>query len=249
MTSLPIFVLNLDRSAERLAWCRERLEREGLELTRVRGVDGTRLSSEEIGAVYDSALNRRHYFISLTSGEVGAYLGHLAAWRRIIADGVEAALVLEDDFACPGSMSELVQAIRRWPVEYDLLRLYGRPTGPGRSLGPLLPGLMVEHRAVASIGCVAQVVSRRGAEKLLSTMMPITRPVDVEMQFWWRHQIIMHNVVPAPFTTQTELQRRSEVKFGQPRLTRDRIRREALRPAFRSWLGLLSRIHWMRRPR
>lgn len=244
MNSLPIYVLNLDRSTSRLDWCEDRLGREGLRFTRIPGVDGTRLSQAEIAAVYDERKNRKHYFMPLTSGEIGAYLGHLAAWKRLLEDNAEAALVLEDDFAIERSLAELVEAIERRPMCFDLLRLYGRPGGPRRGLGWLVPGLRVEERAISSVGCVAQVITRECARKLINTMIPIVRPVDVELQFWWQHDLTIHHVQPAPITTHGELQRRSEVKFAQPRLTRAKIRRELLRPLFRLKLALMSLWFW-----
>jgi hypothetical protein len=81
---------------------------------------------------------------------------------------------------------------------------------------------------------------------MLASMLPIAMPVDVEIQFWWRHNLVLHNAVPAPITTETELHGRSEVQFGQRKPLRDKVRRELMRPVFRGWLGLCSRFHWMR---
>ena len=54
-----------------------------------------------------------------------------------------------------------------------------------------------DSRAVHPKFCVGQVISRRGAEKLLAGTLPMHRPVDVEMQYPWETGIDLLAVAPS----------------------------------------------------
>lgn len=94
---MKTYLINLDRSTERLARERELFDRCGVPFERVPGVDGRKLSAEEIRR----ACNRFRFFLSTTRrvivGEIGVALAHLECWRRLLASGEDRAAIFEDD--------------------------------------------------------------------------------------------------------------------------------------------------------
>jgi glycosyl transferase family 25 len=95
---LKAYVINLERSADRRRYQQRQLERLGMEYELVPGVDGRTLSSD---ALVDN----------LTLGVVGCALGHLNAYRQVLADREEIALVLEDDAALPEHTPRVLEAL------------------------------------------------------------------------------------------------------------------------------------------
>lgn len=106
MSTLPqIYVINMDRSTDRLQRISTQLAREGLEFIRIPGVD---MAGRDPGAegLYSPRKAQRVFGRDLTSGEVGCYLGHLAALRAVVAGNADRALVLEDDAEIPAGFAE-----------------------------------------------------------------------------------------------------------------------------------------------
>lgn len=63
------------------------LARHGIEFERIEAVDGRSLPDPEIDSVYDKAANRRQARYDLIRPEIGCYLSHIEAWRRIAGGG------------------------------------------------------------------------------------------------------------------------------------------------------------------
>ena len=60
-------------------------------------IDGGALSLEDIRKVYVRQLHAPRFYFSLNRAEIGAFLSHRAAWRRIVAEDLDYAIVFEDD--------------------------------------------------------------------------------------------------------------------------------------------------------
>lgn len=94
---MKAFLINLDRDTERLAAADAQLRRLGIAYERVKAVDGKGLSRAEIrrNVARTRALwaNGSMY----TPGQIGCWLSHTGIYRRMLAERIPAALVLEDD--------------------------------------------------------------------------------------------------------------------------------------------------------
>ena len=94
---MKTYLVNLDRCPARLAFVREQLERFSLPFERVSAVDGKSLRRIEIfrkcSQLHAFAIHNRY----LMRGEIGCALSHLEVYRRMAAENVDLALVLEDD--------------------------------------------------------------------------------------------------------------------------------------------------------
>ncbi|MGA7323464.1 MAG: glycosyltransferase family 25 protein [Rhodomicrobium sp.] len=88
---IPILVINLDRSTDRLRDITQKLNGMNLAFERIAAVDGKDLTEQQKRAVYRKRLWRRE----LTSGEIGCYLSHLKAIRYMLAKQMDRAIILE----------------------------------------------------------------------------------------------------------------------------------------------------------
>src|ERR1700744_466352 len=89
-----VYVINLERSPDRLRHMRTQAARVALAFERLDGVDGETLSAAELDG-YRAA----HAPRPLTPGEVGCWLSHQRFWRALAAGDSPWGLVLEDDVA------------------------------------------------------------------------------------------------------------------------------------------------------
>ncbi len=81
---IDFFVINLDRSPERLADIRADMAAEGIDLIRIAGVDGKTIPEAERTLLDEPTFLRRHGKRPV-AGEYGCYLSHLKAIDAIAA--------------------------------------------------------------------------------------------------------------------------------------------------------------------
>lgn len=114
----------------------------------------------------------------MTRGEVGCSYSHQRIWAHVIAAGLPGALILEDDAELPPGLPQWLERAQRHAREWDILYLgftqWARTQpvehAPGFVIPDLAGGWHVMH---------AYLVTRAGAQGLLSGALPIRAPVDL----------------------------------------------------------------------
>lgn len=201
------YLINLDRSPQRLAAMQARLQAAGLAFERVPAVDGNTL--DDAAFARHSPANR--YYKPLRRGEIGCYLSHLDTLRRFVASGLPYALVLEDDVVLEdGFCALLAEAIAlharsRDPLlAWDVLKL-AKQRRRFVDLAPLGPThRLVEYGLSVPITTAAAVWTRAGAQRWLQHYHGVTRPVDCDLQHPWESGLNILSVHPAPIVAGTE---------------------------------------------
>lgn len=178
------YVINLARSGDRRAHMMAELDDSGLYNQFVTAVDGRRLDLSDPSLVDVVSLSNWSEFPDAT---VGTVLSHLSVYRKVIEEGRDAALVLEDDVMLPPDIAELADAVAKQLtgaevalLNYDsetVLRLSTEGSVPlpgGRRL--VMPIDVGEPRSGA-----AYMITREACERLLET----ARPIRVNPDDWW----------------------------------------------------------------
>jgi len=126
------------------------------------------------------------YPFPLAPGEIGCFLSHRRCWRRILTEGWEYALIVEDDLAIdPARLRAALDLIAEQATPDSYIRLPVKPREkPARVLAESA-GLSLILPKVIGLQTVAQVVGRGTAERLLSATATIDRPVDSLLQMHW----------------------------------------------------------------
>ncbi|WP_062227510.1 glycosyltransferase family 25 protein [Aureimonas frigidaquae] len=190
------YVINLDRSGDRLAAIRADAERAGIDLIRVPAVDGRAAGEAERAALLDEAGFRRDHGKRPQPGEYGCYASHLRVFETFLASDADIAVIFEDDAAPTPDFASLRDAILSVD-DWDLVKLvnYRMPRlVPQRSL----PGGLKLGRAAfgPTGGSAAYMVNRTAAERLLRSLRPMTLPYDVALERGWAHGIRVRHVEP-----------------------------------------------------
>ncbi|MGN6769471.1 MAG: glycosyltransferase family 25 protein [Rhizobiaceae bacterium] len=192
----PLLIVNLDRSPERWRHAETAYRRGGFAVERLSAVDGDILTEAEIAAIVDFGRNRRLYKHPLTRGEIGCYLSHRLAWRRILTSGAEGGYVFEDDSE-PGPMLVAAMALVEGSVaDWDMVKLFTNRRPGGRLVGEA-GALSLRRPAVLPNGTVGYALSRQGADKLLRRTGRLFRPLDIDLKHWWEHDLRVLVVNPA----------------------------------------------------
>lgn len=196
---MNIFVINLDKSVERLGEMTERLNHLGLPYTRISAVYGASLSETELNRHYDNSLNKRIYRRPLSVGEIGCYLSHRKIWQIMADKGLEMALVLEDDAELAPELPAALETVKKLSRPWDLIKLYEpqdkKPVA--RSISLDAQHSLCQYKKIPS-RTTGYLVSLSGATKLLKARKHFGRPVDDDMQFYWEYSGVVYGIRPHP---------------------------------------------------
>lgn len=193
----------------------------GLAGTVIDAIDGRRLSERDLANSYDESAALRNCHRVLTRGEVGCALSHLAIYRRMVAEGLSWAVVLEDDALLGRDFRPIVEAIGERldasVAEICLLSHVDKYMEWGRRQLPRERHLV---RMVRAHGAHAYVVTSAAAEALLSANSPVVVPADYWMYFVGNKTAKISAVVPycvgfSPFETQSIIQAERGVQVAR----------------------------------
>ena len=125
--------------------------------------------------------------LSCPAGSAGAALSHQSVYRKIIADGVDKALVLEDDVTLPADLGSLADAVADQLTGAEVALLSVDSPDPCKmSLegsiqlpsGRLL-ALPIDINQPRSAG--AYIITREACERMIKCVVPI----QVQADTWW----------------------------------------------------------------
>lgn len=198
---IPIYLINLDESTDRLVACDKLLKQHGLPYERVPAVLGKALSQTDIDKVYDQEANGKSHYRTLSQGEIGCYLSHRECWRKIAESDEPYGIVLEDDINIVGDVKKAIDLIKQVDFSWDLIKLapYNRKVRKVLLSHKLDDEFdLVIHNKPMS-GCAATIYSKKGAEKLLAATKQFYRPVDTDIQYFWEKDIHVWSLAPYVF--------------------------------------------------
>jgi glycosyl transferase family 25 len=169
---LDVYVINLDRSPERLAHMAAMLGGLGVAFQRVPAIDGRKLGEAEVKRLAPDG--------GLFAGEIGCFLSHRECWRRIAAGASGSGIVLEDDVRISPGLSELAATSGWVPDDADIVKLESRPGVSAIIDRESLPaGTRRLARLRGAHLCTGgYAITKAGARKLLAASETLSTPVD-----------------------------------------------------------------------
>lgn len=195
-----VYVINLDRSPDRLAQMQEKLRALGVRFTRMSAVDGAKLSED---ALHDSKVCTPMCAKFSSKGAIGCALSHRNVWHDVVRNGFRSVLVLEDDanFAERDFHARFTQAWRAVPRDWEVVKIGAsssngdrerydtfdwfttafRGGGGGKRIGA---GTRVNAHIVVpdtSTGTHCYAINFAGARKMLRASQPLAFPAHVDL--------------------------------------------------------------------
>lgn len=168
---MECYVINLDRSPDRWEHMQKQLSTIGtqhtsLKIQRVVGVDGYKLTENEISFHQQSAFSLSKIACprDLSKAEIGCYLSHKKCWEKLINSSSDWGLILEDDITIFPSASKYIESPSWIPKGIDLVQIF-IPTNPWLALvdkkNIKLPNNATLYHPLkpSPIGCLAYFIS------------------------------------------------------------------------------------------
>ncbi|WP_299865478.1 glycosyltransferase family 25 protein [uncultured Hoeflea sp.] len=205
-------------------------------------VDGRALSPADIDAVYcRSGLHTPRYPFEPTIGEIGCFLSHRKAWQAIVASGLEAGLVFEDDVQVDTTAFRAALDLARTHIsQYGIIQFQVREiTDQGPAIASA-DAVRLTRPVLVPLRASCTLYSRQAAQQLLDRTLRFDRPVDTFMQMHWLTGLRPLIAVPSGVGDNSrEIGGTTIQAKNLPWLKR--LRREVLRPLYRARIRALSR--------
>ncbi len=153
------------------------LEAMGLEYTFIRAVDGKALSQSDLQK-YSRKRALKAKGRELSTGEIGCALSHADMHHRMVDDGIDEVLILEDDIFITRNLLEVLKRRRHFPSDWDVVNFANTWAKPI----PLGEPIFENHRICTfediANRASAYLINRKGAGKLIAHVHPIRLPAD-----------------------------------------------------------------------
>lgn len=173
----PIFVISLVDSKTRRATIAEALAGLGLEFSFIDAIDGRAGLPTSLSGTFDAATSRQRMGRTLTDAEIAASLSHGLAYRRMLDEGHDHALILEDDAILHPELKAFLCSGGHRAAPMVIVHHLNARVLPGVRQA-LDGGIALRELAVPCFRAAAYTVSREAAEYLLQANTPVTTPAD-----------------------------------------------------------------------
>lgn len=169
---MKCYLINLDRSADRLQTMSKRFADIDISFIRIAGVDGKLLAQEEIDRFAGSD--------EMTPGTIGCLLSHRKCWQAIVEGDEAFAAVFEDDVVLSSKATQFLRSDDWIPSDADIVKIesFNRVTritkkGLNSRNGFRLVRLMDDH-----LGAGGYILSKTTAKNLLEWTDGLKAAVD-----------------------------------------------------------------------
>ncbi len=185
------YVVNLARSVDRRSSIVAGLERVGQDYEIFVAVDGHALDFSDPAV---SGQLEPGFLDKFRPGEAGCALSHINVYRKILADGLDRALVLEDDVILPPELPDIAEAAAEClegaevallcfdSDENEIVRLSRRDAMDLPAGRQLVSPLEVSQL----LSTAGYVITREACERMINLAVPVQTKADG----WWLFQQI-----------------------------------------------------------
>jgi len=205
-------------------------------------VDAQRMSNAQRASLYLPQMYTPHYPFVLRDSEIACFQSHRKAWQRIINQGLDGALIVEDDVELDADLfSSAFYMAQKYlePASYIRFPIKNRET-PQKILDSSNNQRLFIPRNIG-LGMQAQLVGARAAKVLLAATEQFDRPVDVLIQMSWLTGIYPSCVIPAGVHEVSKNLGGSTI--GKKMQISEKLKREILRFIYRKKIARLQIEH------
>lgn len=229
---VPVYVLNLARSAQRWDDVKTSADQFGIELRRIEAVEGKLLKDSELGNFDAAGFRHRHGKIAMPA-EIGCYFSHIKALEAIIAAPESYAVIVEDDVRFTSDFLPFVldaTKLQGW----DIIKLINHRIAAYREFGAVNARYTIGRCLHGPLGSsAAYIVTKQGAKKLLAAIKPMSLPYDVALERGWSGDYAL-------FTTKLPVVEFSDIAISTIAQGRDAYAKTRL-PAYKRMSTLIFR--------
>jgi glycosyl transferase family 25 len=182
------YIINLDRSPERLEFVKTNVEKLDIPFERISAVDGNLIPKEDIKQKVSSIL--RSFDSRKKLGVFGCYLSHLKTWEEFLKSDAEFAMIFEDDVSfSPQILKETIEELIINKDLWDINNFDIRGNGTPLIIKKFSNGQSLVVYLTSIVNAGAYIINRKAAERLVQKALPIKMPVDLYFTRVWEFDL------------------------------------------------------------
>lgn len=197
-----IYLINLERSADRLKAADHHFGAIGLAFERIDAIDASKINLANY-PVDREAFQRTHGRSVIRPGEIGCYFSHLKALRIFIESDKRFGLIFEDDALPENRLLAVLETLCSWPDDWDIVSLFHFHRG-----GPVVLRKTEEFSLAVHLGHIssaaAYLVNKKAALQLINDLEVMRECIDHSLYASWKHGLKLRSVLPMPVQLATE---------------------------------------------
>lgn len=189
---MKTYLVNLDKNPDRLAFMDEQLTRLGITYERIPAVYGKALSPKQRKEQFCrfrsfAALGRK-----MSDGEIGCALSHIFIYRKMIAEEIPLALVLEDDVVVDDKILSVCSFLEKTldckKKQVTVLSAWNAEKRNGDDLAVI---------SISSFGCAdGYVITLEAAKEIIRLNFPVVTVADVWKRWRIRGGLELYRAYP-----------------------------------------------------
>lgn len=171
------YLINLDRSTDRLKAITSVLNELTIPFERVSAVDASQIENEELySTTHSPSLN---YPRLLSKGEIACFLSHRKCWQKLLDSNEKWAVILEDNCEFSISSAKYLKSLDWIPRECKLIHFsYTVNELFYRDEIRVQDNILIKTECSSPMGTSAYAISREAAKRALELSQTISEPVD-----------------------------------------------------------------------
>jgi glycosyl transferase, family 25 len=181
---MKVFVINLERSPDRRAYMSDQLRQQSLDFDFITATDYKHISDPDYDRLCAVDAVRNNPFF--TKGVLACALSHVEAYKRVIAEDLDMALILEDDVALGKDFKDLLALVESEIKKDEIISfIYFSHYGDTSYLSnidkkPLNNQYSLVYPVnIEEVSCaMAYVVTKEVARRMLGIAVPVYGPAD-----------------------------------------------------------------------
>jgi len=115
---MKFYVINLDRSPDRMRWIEDQAAAQSLTVIRVAAIDGKTLDSETLNRWKAVSSDK----FGIGPGEIACFLSHREAWKKVANDSENWGFISEDDIHLETDANEFISGEAWIPGSADIVK-------------------------------------------------------------------------------------------------------------------------------
>lgn len=195
--NLQCYVINLDRSPERLRNMEVRLANMPFRWQRISAVDGALLHELLINEVDELKYEQCHGK-PIARAEIGCYLSHIRALQIFLQSSNEYALVLEDDAFPDDDFSHVLYQLLLINHQWDVVKLSGFHRAYPIKCIKLDEKYQLGVPLARHCNTAALLYNRVAAKAIVDRLLPMSLPFDHALEQPWLYGAKLRVVTPSP---------------------------------------------------
>lgn len=231
---IPIYVINLDRSPNRLSYMDKQLSKLKMPFVRMVAIDGRQIQPNILQSYQQQSKHSWIHYTNLSAGEIGCALSWHNAWQTVFSHNSKACIVLEDDVKIHNNFKNIIEILFEHLDENIVIDLSGKK-GMIEKQRKNINGVVLIRYQTPPLGNIGSIYGKIATKIFLNRIQHFKAPVDTLQQMLWLHNVQTWSLDKGCISHQDFEVGGSTISTKKKKLS-TKIKNELSRPLWRAWI-------------